>query len=395
MKARRVYFFDSTRYTRFESAINGALPVYPLDTASRWHGLPARIDAAVNWGNGKVYFFSGNQYYRYDTRVDGIDPGYPKPITIWFSGASADFANGIDAAVNWGNGKAYFFRGDQYVRYDMSDAVDSVEAGYPKPIAGNWGGVGVGSTFASGIGDIVNYGNGKVYWFKGDQYARFDLGSKGMDADYPKPIAGNWPGVFTTGIAAAVEWPMALVDTFNVHTGSSGCVSNVTGGSRFIGETFNNNIDYKTVDYPVTAAVGEYRQYVRGTFTWSGTAITHLLMNPSGGAAPAMSATTFQEDGVHQSGSTPLAGIPGLVFWRYGHRMDPQANNIASDQFTGPDRPTGRSYRGWDGPGWTGAAGSGVSCALNLDFRGDAVDAAHADLVLQTVSWTVNCSGVM
>lgn len=58
-KAKRVYFFQGPDYQRFDSAINGVLPVYPLSIAKWWTGLfPAGVDAAINWGNGNIYFFS-------------------------------------------------------------------------------------------------------------------------------------------------------------------------------------------------------------------------------------------------------------------------------------------------------------------------------------------------
>ena len=43
------------------------------------------------------------------------------------------------AAVVWPNGKAYFFRGNEYIRYDM--AKDSADPGYPLPIVGMWPGL--------------------------------------------------------------------------------------------------------------------------------------------------------------------------------------------------------------------------------------------------------------
>ena len=43
-------------------------------------GMGKTIDAVVEWDNGKAYFFRGNQYVRYDMRADRVDSGYPKPI---------------------------------------------------------------------------------------------------------------------------------------------------------------------------------------------------------------------------------------------------------------------------------------------------------------------------
>ncbi len=46
-------------------------------------------------------------YTRYDIKADKVDPGYPKAMNskTW----PGVWSNGIDAAINWGNGKAYFF----------------------------------------------------------------------------------------------------------------------------------------------------------------------------------------------------------------------------------------------------------------------------------------------
>lgn len=48
----------------------------------------------------------------------------------------------IDAGLNGQRqyaGKAYFSKGDRYVRYDWTQ--DKVDEGYPKSIAGTWPGI--------------------------------------------------------------------------------------------------------------------------------------------------------------------------------------------------------------------------------------------------------------
>jgi hypothetical protein len=47
----------------------------------------------------------------------------------------------VDAAVAWNNGKAYFFKGSKYIRVNLaSHPHNTMDSGYPKPIAGNWPG---------------------------------------------------------------------------------------------------------------------------------------------------------------------------------------------------------------------------------------------------------------
>ncbi|MBP7341244.1 MAG: hemopexin repeat-containing protein [Smithellaceae bacterium] len=146
--------------------------------------------AVVNWGNGKAYFFRGNQYVRYDIAADRVDPGYPKPMNdrTW---PGMTWADGIDAAVNWGNGKAYFFRGGQYLRYDI--AADGVDPGYPKPINDRtWPGM----TWTGGIDDVVLWSGKKAVFFKGDQFIQYDIIADRADPGYPKIIdAQIWPGL--------------------------------------------------------------------------------------------------------------------------------------------------------------------------------------------------------
>ena len=47
---------------------------------------------------------------------EGVDPEYPRPIKGAWKGLAEVFPDGIDAGIVWPNGKAFFFKGKQYVR---------------------------------------------------------------------------------------------------------------------------------------------------------------------------------------------------------------------------------------------------------------------------------------
>ena len=343
----------------------------------------------------RVFFFSGSEYWRFDVAADTVPFQYPRQISGPWPGL---FTSGVDAAFPWQNSKVYFFSGSEYSRYDA--LLDRVDSGYPKPIAGNWPGV-AGTGFEHGIDAAINWGNGNRYWFKADQYIRMiedSAGTKTMDAGYPKPMAGNWAGV-PTGVDAAVEWPLAelAAGTFQVPTARSGWVGPApqADGSNRWGESFRMEVDFVgTSPHPTMCSAGEYRQLVRGSFslqnpiTGAMDAIEHHLPNMAGGApilmqgAPAAGAASdnFLEDG-HVGGH-----------WQYGHRRDPATNPGPHNQFL-PDRDTGCQYRGTDFPSlsWT----PGTPYAVALDFRGSAVDSATAGEILATVDWSVSGSGAL
>ena len=196
----KAYFFKGSQYLRYDIAADKTDAGYPKPMAGNWPGFPTtfsnKVDAFVLWGGGKAYFFKGKQYLRYDVVADHVDPGYPRPIAGNWPGM---WPEKIDAAICWpGNGKAYFFKGDQYLRYDI--AGDKTDAGYPRPIAGNW--PGFPADFAAGVQAAAVWNNGKAYFFKGSQYLRYDIAADKVDAGYPKPIAGNWPGFWPGGLDA-------------------------------------------------------------------------------------------------------------------------------------------------------------------------------------------------
>ncbi len=400
---KRVFFFSGSEYWRFDVAADTVPSQYPRQISGPWPGLfTSGVDAAFPWQNSKVYFFSGSEYSRYDALLDRVDSGYPKPIAgNWPGVAGTGFEHGIDAALNWGNGQVYWFKGSQYVRLSFAVGTGwAMDAGYPKQIGGNWPGV-AGTGFEHGIDAAINWGNGNRYWFRADQYIRMiedSAGTKTMDAGYPKPMAGNWAGV-PTGVDAAVEWPLAelAAGTFQVPTARSGWVGPApqADGSNRWGESFRMEVDFVgTSPHPTMCSAGEYRQLVRGSFslqnpiTGAMDAIEHHLPNMAGGApilmqgAPAAGAASdnFLEDG-HVGGH-----------WQYGHRRAPATNPGPHNQFL-PDRDTGCQYRGTDFPSlsWT----PGTPYAVALDFRGSAVDSATAGEILATIDWSVSGSGAL
>lgn len=144
--------------------------------------------------SGKAYFFKGDQYIRWDLKIDTIDSGYPHSAASQWSQLSPK----IDAAVIWPNDKVYFFKGNQYIRWDLK--TDAADEGYPKPTS-SWH-----SFMSNGIDAAVNWPNGKVYFFKGDQYIRWDVAADKIDDDYPQKIALRWPSFMANGVDAAINW---------------------------------------------------------------------------------------------------------------------------------------------------------------------------------------------
>jgi matrix metalloproteinase-14 (membrane-inserted) len=127
----------------------------------------------------KIYFFHNEEYYRYDQFKTKIDRGYPKSIkSVW--GVDADK---ISCALNTEGVKAYLFHGEEYTRFDFS--TNKKDAGYPKKIRDHWKGVPTDPDAAfRGLGARAT----KVYFFKGQQYYRYDMKKRRVDSGYPKPI---------------------------------------------------------------------------------------------------------------------------------------------------------------------------------------------------------------
>ncbi|WP_456846975.1 hemopexin repeat-containing protein [Cellulomonas sp. P5_C6] len=203
----KAYVFRGSQYVRFDVDAKAADAGYPRAIGAGWSGLTdvgfdTDLDTALDLGTGRVYLFKGDGYVRVDQVSNAVDGPVRSIGEQWPGLADAGFAESLDASVNWGNGKAYFFRGDSYLRYDI--AADRADDGYPRSIADSWTGL-ADAGFADGLDAACVWNNGKVYFFRGDSYVRYDVAGDAVDAGYPQPIAGGWAGLGDAGFGDTVQ----------------------------------------------------------------------------------------------------------------------------------------------------------------------------------------------
>lgn len=268
----KIMMFFNKEYLIFDIASQSVEPGYPKEIQGNWPGWPADWafpDAIANWGNGKIYFFRGGEYLSFDRVTDKVDPGYPQSIQgnwpgwpddwseergglpmgdgtiVFFEGTSNsedaefiryDLSTGqlsqgpepvegnwaastwpsswdcVDATLNYGSGKVYFFSRQEYLSYDV--AAGQVDPGYPKLIRDGWPGW---PSSWDGIDAAVYWGGSQAYFFYGSQYLLFDLNQNRVNPAYPKQIADGWPNwpYYWTGTNAAANWGIGKAYFFN------------------------------------------------------------------------------------------------------------------------------------------------------------------------------------
>jgi hypothetical protein len=145
----------------------------------------------------------------------------------------------------------------------------------------------------------------------------------------------------------------------------SGTLSAALSGSD-LGAQFSMIGAFSPNQIPCSCKCGEYRQFVRGTFTRNGSPITHPLCGTN------LDPTSFQED----------CALIGGTNYKYGYR----SQRFGSSVFTSPDQITGCVFNGSDFPRIGGSSGDNL--AINLDFMGNLVDTCR-NTILASSSWSV------
>jgi matrix metalloproteinase-14 (membrane-inserted) len=59
---------------------------YPRLIKEYWQGVPNDLDTVFHSSNGQTYFFKGNNYYRFNFTKEAVDDGYPHHIAEAWKG---------------------------------------------------------------------------------------------------------------------------------------------------------------------------------------------------------------------------------------------------------------------------------------------------------------------
>lgn len=206
--ADKVYFFKGDRYWRYDLKKDYGEVDYPR-SLTEWK-LPTEFAAGIDGclaGQGryvdKAYFFKGPWYVSYDWKTDLVSER--RLIASWDGLHAFPFPGGIDAALTGRGkypGKSYFFKGGSYARYDWEH--DRIDLKDQKVSA--WR---LGPGFDSDITACLSVDGDRdspepnwmvevnadpvAYFFKGNEYVKYDWKQDRGLPGYPLPIDAGWP----------------------------------------------------------------------------------------------------------------------------------------------------------------------------------------------------------
>ncbi|KAL1789249.1 matrix metalloproteinase-21 [Sigmodon hispidus] len=170
------YFFRKSWYWLYENRNNRTRYGDPLQILTGWRGIPIQsIDAFVHvwsWGKDERYFFKGNQYWRYDSKNDQAHTedeqgrSYPKLISEGFPGIPSP----LDTAFYERRQQLiYFFKGSLVFAFDVNQ--NQVLNSYPKKISQVFPAIlPQNHPFRSIDSAYYSYAHSSVFFFKGNSY---------------------------------------------------------------------------------------------------------------------------------------------------------------------------------------------------------------------------------
>ncbi|XP_008579190.1 PREDICTED: matrix metalloproteinase-21 [Galeopterus variegatus] len=170
------YFFRNSWYWLYENRNNRTRYGDPIQIPTGWHGLPTQnIDAFIHiwtWRRDERYFFKGNQYWRYDSDKDQAhtedEQGkrYPKSISEGFPGIPSP----LDTAFYHRRQQLiYFFKESFVFAFDVNR--NQVLNSYPKKITEVFPAIKPQDhPFRNIDSAYYSYAHNSIFFFKGNAY---------------------------------------------------------------------------------------------------------------------------------------------------------------------------------------------------------------------------------
>ncbi|MDE9545550.1 fucose-binding lectin II [Xenorhabdus bovienii] len=222
-----VYLFLNADNTRYNETLKSADIAYPQPISNDWPDLPIEfqinIDDVINL-NGYLYFFKGSQYVKFDIAKAKVIDG-PKFIADGWPGLKGtEFESGIDAATEFTTNIVCFFKGSDCIDYTVNSHTIKRNS-----ISARWGITEKYTEFSTNLDAAVQRINSRIDLFKGSHYIRFNLKSNAIDAG-PAPISNYTGGPFNK-IQAAVSVDIDLLGSDRGNNGgcSGTCGTNDNG----------------------------------------------------------------------------------------------------------------------------------------------------------------------
>ncbi|NHB94128.1 fucose-binding lectin II [Photorhabdus cinerea] len=252
------YLFLNSENIKYNDQLHKVHTGYPQPTSNDWPGLPIEfqrnIDDVINL-NGYLYFFKGSQYLKFDIEKAQVSEGPKHILEGWPGLKGTEFENGIDAATEWVDTTqdiVCFFKGRDCIDYTVSSHKIN-----KKTISARWGTTGKYAAFNAHLDAVVLWRNiaGFIYLFKDDHYIRYNTSLNVIDSE-PTLTKSSWPGVSFHNIQAAVSVDTDLLGSHNNISCGGTCGTNNTGKHCFqlphnikfgLSAYVNTNIHQQTV----------------------------------------------------------------------------------------------------------------------------------------------------